>query len=87
MTDKHDKTNVFSFDQLEAIVDEHRKYPNETLHEILEVLNADVLRTKISYRLSSVFDKNPHSTVTVGILTLSIIYFPGKDKISLLFSF
>jgi SpoVK/Ycf46/Vps4 family AAA+-type ATPase len=63
MADKHDKTNVFSFDQLEAIVDEHRKYPNETLHDILEVLNADVLRTKISYRLSSVFDKNKQEYV------------------------
>lgn len=63
MIDKHDKTNVFSFDQLEAIVDEHRKYPNETLHDILEVLNAAVLRTTISYKISSVFDKNKQEYV------------------------
>lgn len=63
MIDKHDKTNVFSFDQLEAIVDEHRKYPNESLHDILEVLNAAVLRTKISYKISSVFDKNKQEYV------------------------
>lgn len=60
---KHDTTNIFSFDQLEAIVDEHRKYPKERLRDILEVLNVSILRNRITYKLHSVFDKRKEEYV------------------------
>lgn len=63
LVNKHEKTNVFSFDQLEAIVDEHRKYPTESLKDITEVLNVAVLRTKVTYTISSVYDRRKEEYV------------------------
>ena len=63
LLNKHDNSNIFSFDQLEAIVDEHKKYPSEPLKDILDVLNLSVLRFKVKYNLSSVFDKRKQEYV------------------------
>lgn len=45
---------TFSFDQLAAIVDEHLHYPNETLEDILSILNTASLRKTATYRVVSI---------------------------------
>lgn len=56
--DKLDSVDEFSFDQLQAIVNEHIKYPKDTLDDILGCLNAEVLRKPKLYKLVKVLDKN-----------------------------
>ena len=35
----HNRTTIFSFDQLQALVKEHLKYPEDTLEQLLNILN------------------------------------------------
>lgn len=51
------RASAFSYDELKAIVDEWIKYPNDSLEQVLSVLNVSRLRTPATYELISVIDK------------------------------
>lgn len=53
---KWESVNVFSFDQLQAIVNEHLKYPNDSLQDIISVLNIKSLQKQVLYELVSVIE-------------------------------
>lgn len=44
--DKHKRAVSFSFDHLQALVTEHLRYPNETIDELIDVLNLGSLNSK-----------------------------------------
>lgn len=50
----YDRSREFSFDHLDAIVSEHLNYPNETIDEIVSVLNLGILTKERKYSLISV---------------------------------
>ncbi len=52
--DKHKRAISFSFDHLKALVTEHLRYPNETIDELLEVLNLGSLNSKVEIIVSEV---------------------------------
>lgn len=58
LNSKYETVNTFSFDQLEAICMEHKKYPLDTLDDILNSLNVTNLRTPVTYHLAQVIDKS-----------------------------
>lgn len=53
---KWESVNIFSFDQLQAIVNEHNKYPNDGLKDIISVLNVKSLKKQELYELVSVIE-------------------------------
>lgn len=53
---KWESVNTFSFDQLQAIVNEHLKYPNDSLQDIISVLNIKSLKKETLYELASVIE-------------------------------
>ena len=55
--DKYNSAHVFSYDHLRAIVSEHIRYPDDTIDELLEVLNLKILSNPISMRIIKIIDK------------------------------
>lgn len=50
------KALTFSFDHLQALVDEHKKYPDDTLEELIEVLNLEILTKEEKLSISKCID-------------------------------
>lgn len=55
---KYNGTTVFSFDHLQAIITEHLMYPEETLDDMLSIMNLSVLTKPSTLMLLAVEDKN-----------------------------
>lgn len=58
----------FSFDQLQAIVQEHQHYPHETLKEILDVLNVGSLRKNAKIKIVSITDMIDNTELKFRVL-------------------
>lgn len=54
LLDKYKSAMSFSFDHLKALVDEHLDYPEETIDEMLELLNIDIFSKSKKYFLTKV---------------------------------
>ncbi len=54
LLDKYKTAMTFSFDHLKALVDEHLDYPEETIDEMLELLNIDIFSKSKKYFLTKV---------------------------------
>lgn len=54
LTDKYKDANVFTFDHLQAIVYEHLHYPDDSLENLLELLNLHRLKKKRSFKLVNI---------------------------------
>lgn len=67
---KYNSANVFSFDHLMALVTEHKRYPEDTLDELLKILNLDVLRNPITLTAKKVFDKKTEKEVKFKSMTI-----------------
>jgi len=86
----HAKSNIFSFDHLQALVSEHRKYPDLTLEELLEILNLSMFNKQPHYRAVEMYDEDGNTyeiaytePVTKVVLfskrSLWVDYFLPKD--------
>lgn len=53
----YSKVNEFSFDHIKAIVNEHLKYPNESLTDIINIINAPSLRKQSFLEIVTVMKK------------------------------
>lgn len=54
LLDKYDRSTVFTFDHLQAIVSEHKRYPADTIDELINILNLGFLEKPKVYKLSSI---------------------------------
>lgn len=50
----HKRALTFSMDQLMSIIDEHYLYPEDTLDEMLDIINVDSLKSKVILTIRSV---------------------------------
>jgi hypothetical protein len=60
----YNRSAVFSFDHLRALVKEHLSYPKDTVEYLLTVLNLDILATEVNYVVRSV-KNNKDETVEI----------------------
>lgn len=67
---KYDASNIFSFDHLMALVTEHNRYPEDTLDDLLKILNLDVLRNPITLTLKKIYDKKTKKEVKFKPMTI-----------------
>lgn len=51
------KSTIFSFDHMQALVGEHLRYPNDTLEDILSLLNLEILTKEIKITLRRVINQ------------------------------
>ena len=70
-------TDVFSFDQLHAIVTEHEHYPDDTLDECLRKLNLHGLQPQYQLVVSSIQDMKTNKFLNGTLVS------PGKGKVLL----
>ena len=68
----YDTYREFSFDQLQAIVSEHLHYPNETVDEILEVLNLHSLMKERIYSIVSIVNLTTNEDVKYNVAKESL---------------
>lgn len=54
--DLHSKTTTFSMDDLKHVVEEHFLYPEDTLEELLSILNVGIENKVASYKIGKVID-------------------------------
>ena len=54
LTDKYKSSIVFTFDQLQAIVYEHLHYPDDSLEDLLEILNLHTLKKPRNWKTTNV---------------------------------
>lgn len=64
---KYRKAKEFSFDQLEVIVDEHLKYPNEDLDCLLNILNLSALNKTKKFELVAIKTEDDVDINKLGI--------------------
>jgi len=52
----YNKTLIFSFDHLKALVNEHKRYPNDNIEDLIKVLNLGFLKKAKQYHVISIKD-------------------------------
>lgn len=77
---KYESSIVFSIDMLRGLVEEHLKYPNDTIDELIEVLNVDILSAEIKYGVESVTDKATGEEVKTKHITIPVESFTNGSN-------
>jgi len=63
---KYKTAMTFTFDHLQAIIEEHLDYPDESLDDMLEILNVDILSKPKKYFLTNLFKATEESKTKVA---------------------
>lgn len=81
LEDKYTIATVFSFDHLQAIVNEHLHYPNETLDSIIGILNVPILRKPLYIKVKEVIreDDNKKLEFSVDEDSLTLIDYKNQS--------
>lgn len=57
----HEKAITFAFDHLQALVTEHKRYPDDSFEDLLEILNLEILTKDEYVSIESIYDiSNPN---------------------------
>jgi len=75
LLEKHDKSIIFSFNHLKAIVEEHLDYPEDSLDKITSVLNVSILNATSVYKITKVYDTIKKEEVKFNSSTVDVKYF------------
>lgn len=57
-------SRIFSFDHLQSIVSEHERYPEETLDELIEILNLGILQKPYVVQFKNIIDLKSGEDIT-----------------------
>jgi len=72
---KYDRSPVFSFNHLRAIVEEHVEYPNDSLDDLIGRLNVSVLDNTTALKVTKVYDTVAKEELKFDSCIIDIPYF------------